>query len=364
MQQFLWLNRTELDTIIALGWIALAIGIGVGIHRLASFFIDRWATRTNSVLLATIARRTRRPAAYIVPLLCLLITLPNLVLPARWTQIALHVTGLMTIAAIAWAIHAVVRMYGDIALAQHRLDIDDNLLARQLGTRVNILTRVIVTLVWLFAVGMMLMTFPEIRTIGTTVLASAGVAGLVAGLAARPLFENLIAGIQLAFTQPIRLDDVVIINGQYGRIEDITSTYVIVQIWDLRRMVVPLTWFIQNPFENWTRRTANLIGEVHVITDWTVNVDGVRAKVPEIVKRSPLWDGRVQNCQVVDATASGVDIRVLVSAKNASELWDLRCFVREAIVAYLRDEQPDALPRRRLSTLGSPEGAASKDGNA
>ena len=163
-------------------------------------------------------------------------------------------------------------------------------------------------------------------------------AGIVVGLAARPLFENLVAGLQLALTQPIRIDDVVIVEQQYGRIEEIHSTYVVVRLWDLRRLVVPLVYFINTPFENWTRRTANLLGEVYIFADWTLDVEALRAEVPNIVARSPLWDKQVQNVQVTDVTERAVQVRALVSARNSSDLFDLRCFVREAIVAYIRDQ--------------------------
>jgi small-conductance mechanosensitive channel len=243
---------------------------------------------------------------------------------------------------------ALIALWRDVVVARHRIDVEDNLLARQLGTRIDILARIANTLIAIVAVGMILTTFPEIRALGTTLLASAGVAGIVAGLAARPLFENLVAGIQLALTQPIRLDDVVIVEKQYGRIEEIHSTYVVVKLWDLRRLVVPLTYFIETPFENWTRRTANLMGEVYFFADFTLDIAALRAEIPEMVKRSPLWDGNFQNLQVTDATDRAMQVRVLVTARNSTELFDLRCFVREQIVTYLRDHQPQALPRVRF----------------
>ncbi len=204
-------------------------------------------------------------------------------------------------------------MWGDIIVAKHRIDVEDNLLARQLGTRVDILSRVLVIIVLIVALGAELMTFPPIRALGTTLLASAGVAGIAVGLAARPLFENLVAGVQLALTQPIRLDDVVIVEKQFGRIEEIHSTYVVVRLWDLRRLVVPLTYFINTPFENWTRRTANLVGEVYVFADWTLDVEALRAELPKIVERSPLWDKQFQNVQVTDVTERAVQVRALVT---------------------------------------------------
>ena len=174
---------------------------------------------------------------------------------------------------------------------RYRNDAPDNLLARQVETRIDILSRTAVTLVVIVAAALAAMTFPAIRTLGTTLLASAGVAGIVVGLAARPLFENLVAGVQIALTQPIRIDDVVIVEGEFGRIEHIGATYVVVNLWDQRRMVFPLTYFIEKPFQNWTRTGSALTGTVFVYTDYSVPVDALRAELPAILARSSLWDG-------------------------------------------------------------------------
>jgi small-conductance mechanosensitive channel len=333
---------------IALAWIAGAIVVASIVHRILYWGLRRWAQARHNAFVDAVVRQTGRPAAYVLPLLAILVVVPQLIIPARWSQVIEHLTGIFAIAAIAWSLVALINLWGDVAIARHRLDVEDNLLARQLGTRVDILGRIANSLIGVVAVGMILMTFPEIRALGTTLLASAGVAGIAVGIAARPLFENLIAGVQLAITQPIRIDDVVIVEKQYGRIEEIHSTYVVVRIWDLRRMVLPLTYFIETPFENWTRRTANLMGEVYFFADFTLDVEALRAEVPALVKRSPLFDGTFTNLQVTDATDRAMQLRVLVTARNSAELFDLRCFVREAILAYLREHQPDALPRVRF----------------
>jgi len=348
MDRKFWLNQTQLDTITAVAWVLIAVLVGIAVHRALFWALRRWAKRSHTPFATAIVRRTGRSAGYIFPLLAILVLTPYLDLPDAWTQPALHFTGLLTIAAIAWTIIVLIRVWGDIIVAKHRIDVEDNLLARQLGTRVDILSRVLVIIVLIVALGAELMTFPPIRALGTTLLASAGVAGIAVGLAARPLFENLVAGVQLALTQPIRLDDVVIVEKQFGRIEEIHSTYVVVRLWDLRRLVVPLTYFINTPFENWTRRTANLVGEVYVFADWTLDVEALRAELPKIVERSPLWDKQFQNVQVTDVTERAVQVRALVTARNSSELFDLRCFVREAIVAYIRDNQPGAMPKLRV----------------
>jgi small-conductance mechanosensitive channel len=358
MNQHVWVTPTEVDAIVALVWIAIAILFGVAVHRVVYWLFQRWAKQRADGFAAAVVRRTCRPASYIFPLIAILTVIPNLNLPERWKLDTVHAAGILTIGGIAWTIIATIRLWADVVVARHRIDVEDNLLARQLGTRVDILARVMIILTMMIALGMMLMTFPAIRALGTTLLASAGVLGIVAGLAARPLFENLVAGIQLAITQPIRLDDVVIVEKQYGRIEEIHSTYVIVRVWDLRRLVVPLTYFITTPFENWTRKTANLMGEVFVSADWMLDVEALRAEIPKIVARSPLWDKQFSNLQVTDATEHAMQVRALVTARNSADLWDLRCFVREEIVAFIREHQPEAFPRARVELPPQAEPAA------
>jgi small-conductance mechanosensitive channel len=348
MNRHVWVTPAQVEAIVAIVWMVFAILIGVAIHRLMYWVFRRWAKQRSDGFVAAVVRRTTRPAAYIYPLIAILIVIPNLDLPERWKATTVHTTGILTISALAWTMIATIRLWADVIVARHRIDVEDNLLARQLGTRVDILARVVIILITIAALGMILMTFPEVRALGTGLLASAGVVGIVAGLAARPLFENLVAGIQLALTQPIRLDDVVIVEKQYGRIEEIHSTYVVVRVWDLRRLVVPLTYFITTPFENWTRKTANLMGEVFVFADWMLDVEALRAEIPKIVARTPLWDKQFSNLQVTDATQHGMQIRALVTARNSADLWDLRCFVREEIVAFIREHQPEAFPRTRV----------------
>ncbi|MDB5041970.1 MAG: hypothetical protein JWN27_2696 [Candidatus Eremiobacteraeota bacterium] len=357
MNQHVWVTPTQIDAIVAIVWIGIAILIGVAVHRLVYWLFRRWAKQRADGFAAAVVRRTSRPAAYIFPLFAILTVIPNLNLPERWKLDTLHAAGILTIGGIAWTIIATIRLWADIVVARHRIDVEDNLLARQLGTRVDILARVMIILITMIALGMMLMTFPAIRALGTTLLASAGVVGIVAGLAARPLFENLVAGIQLAMTQPIRLDDVVIVEKQYGRIEEIHSTYVVIRVWDLRRLVVPLTYFITTPFENWTRKTANLMGEVFVFADWALDVEALRAEIPKIVARTPLWDKQFSNLQVTDATEHAMQVRALVTARNSADLWDLRCFVREEILAFIRERQPEAFPRTRVELPAQAEPA-------
>jgi len=200
-----------------------------------------------------------------------------------------------------------------------------------------------------------LMSFDEFRQLGTGILASAGLVGLVVGFAAQKTLGNLLAGIQLAITQPIRLDDVVIVEGEWGRIEEITLTYVVVRIWDLRRLVLPIGYFLERPFQNWTRVSADILGTVFLYVDYTVPVDAIRAELERIVQGSKDWDGEVCGVQVTDTSAQGIELRALVSAADASKAWDLRCAVREQLVAFLQREYPAALPRLRGELHGAPD---------
>jgi small-conductance mechanosensitive channel len=206
------------------------------------------------------------------------------------------------------------------------------------------------------------MTFPQVRQIGATLLASAGIVGLVAGIAARPVFGNLIAGLQIAIAQPIRFDDVVIVEGEWGRVEEITATYVVVRIWDERRLVVPLQWFIEHPFENWTRTTSQLLGTAFLWLDYRTPMAEIRAELARICAEDERWDGRVCVAQVTDTDRSTMQVRLLVSARNSGDLFDLRCAVREGLVAFLEARHPRSLPRMRMdigdADLAETRGAA------
>jgi small-conductance mechanosensitive channel len=223
----------------------------------------------------------------------------------------------------------------------------DNLAARQAHTRVRVLRRLLVAAIVTVTACLILMSIPSIRQIGITLFASAGIVGLVAGMAARPALSNLIAGVQLALTEPIRLDDVVIVEGEWGWIEEIRSTYVVVRIWDLRRLVVPLSYFIEHPFQNWTRKTADILGTVFIYVDYTVPIDVVRKQLLRILQASDLWDEKVWGLQVTKSAEQTLELRALMSAPDSGKAWDLRCQVREELVKYLQREYPQSLPRVR-----------------
>jgi small-conductance mechanosensitive channel len=220
---------------------------------------------------------------------------------------------------------------------------------------VRVLTRTVNTLLVMLTAGAALMTFESVRQYGVSLFASAGVAGIVAGFAARPVLSNLIAGIQIATAQPIRIDDQVVVENENGRVEEITSTYVVIRLWDWRRLIVPLTYFIEKPFQNWTRETTNLIGAVMFHVDYTAPVERIRAKVIEIVQASKLWDGDVLKLHVTDTTENSMELRVIASARSAGDTFDLRCEIREKLIDFLQREIPSALPRIRQEVIATGE---------
>jgi small-conductance mechanosensitive channel len=248
---------------------------------------------------------------------------------------------------LGWLVIVGANLVIDRYAGRFRLDVTDNLLARKAVTQMRLLKRALDTVLVVITLAFALMSFDSVREFGVSLFASAGVAGIAAGLAARPLLENLLAGVQLAITQPIRLDDVLIVEGEYGTVEEITSTYVVLKLWDWRRMIVPLTYFIEKPFQNWTRETSALIGSAFIYVDYHAPVEAVREKLNEIVKQSKLWDGRVVNLQVTDAKEGTIELRCLMSANSASHAFDLRCEVREKLVDFLQKQYPAALPRQR-----------------
>ena len=266
---------------------------------------------------------------------------------APWRQVLLHLLVLAVIAASAWLVAALLVVVEDTALARFRVDVPDNPHARRVRTQVVMLRRVTIVVIVVLTLGVMLMTFPAVRGIGAGVLTSAGVVGIVAALAAQSLLGNLFAGLQLAFSDAVRLDDVVVVEGEWGRIEELTLSYVVVQIWDDRRLILPTSYFTSTPFQNWTRTEAAVLGTAEFEVDWSVPVQAMREELRRLVEGTDLWDGRVCVLQVTDATGGMVKIRALVSAASAGALWDLRCLVREHLVAWVRDQRPTAMPRLR-----------------
>lgn len=256
--------------------------------------------------------------------------------------------SIFLILSIAWASIAVLRTSKKVILSKLDVNQEDNLKQRKFLTQFNIMESIIYFLIVLIAIGSALMLFEEVRQLGISLFASAGVAGIIIGLAAQKLIATVLAGIQIAITQPIRLDDVVIVENEWGRIEEITLTYVVVKIWDQRRLVVPSTYFFEKPFQNWTRTSAEILGTVFLYTDYHVSFDALREELTRLLESTPLWDKRVNVLQVTDAKEYGVEIRALVSAKDSPTAWDLRVFIREKLIEFIQKNYPESLPRTRV----------------
>lgn len=300
---------------------------------------------------ADLTRRSRAPLRVTFLLISIWVAIAISTDPARWTRIVGHGLFVSLIASVAWLIGTLAFVLEDAMLNRYRIDVPDNRQVRRIRTQITVVRRITVAVLVICAFAGILMTFPEARGVGASVFASAGLLSIVAGLAAQSSLANFFAGVQLAFTDAIRVDDVVIVLKEWGRIEEITLTYVVVHIWDDRRLILPSTHFTTTPFENWTRRAADLLGTVEIDVDWDVPVEEVRAEMSRLLASTPLWDRRVGVMQVTDATAGYVRLRALASARDAGTLFDLRCFLREGLVEWLRTEAPQSLPRTRTVAL-------------
>ncbi|WP_346621739.1 mechanosensitive ion channel family protein [Blastococcus montanus] len=340
----------------ALGAWLVGVLIGVVVRRLAR----------SSVVAADLSRRGRTPLRTLLVLIAVTVVLDAAPEVGEWRDPVVRVLGLVLIATVGWLLVVAVHVAADLALARYDVDVVDNRHARRVRTQISLLRRLAIVLVAVLTAAAMLLTFPTARAAGAGILASAGVISIVAGLAAQTSLANVFAGLQLAFTDAIRVDDVVVVEDAWGRIEEITLTYVVVHIWDDRRLVLPSTYFTTTPFENWTRKESAVLGSVELDVDWTVPFDEMRTELHRLLEdeggRGPeLWDGRVGVLQVTDAVGSVVRARVLVSAQDAGTLFDLRCHVREQLVGWLQREHPAGLPRVRVEGAPTAPSAARAD---
>lgn len=341
---------------------AIAVVLALLVHRAGAALLLR-LTRSMPVA-AMVVTQCRRPAQLLLPLVAL-----QAVWQGAPDDLALiggvrHGNGLLLLLALTWMGLRAVRGVAQGVIGLHPVDVEDNLQARRIHTQTRMLARTVMFVVLLTGLALMLMTFPGARQFGASLLASAGVVGLVAGIAARPVFSNLIAGLQIALAQPIRIDDVVIVEGEWGRVEEITGTYVVLKIWDERRLIVPLQWFIEHPFQNWTRQGASIIGTVFLWVDYRMPMEPLRAEAQRLCEASSDWDRRLCKLQVTEAGERAMQLRLLVSSASSGRNWDLRCHVREGLVDFMQREYPQHLPlmraeladTRRQDTLASTAG--------
>jgi small-conductance mechanosensitive channel len=353
------LSTPWLQTLLAAAIAAVLGLIGQAIGRTVLTRVAR-----GSHVLAAVVRRCQPAARLVLPLAAMQVVWHSAPddLPAIAT--VQHGNGVLLLAALTWLGISAVQGVADGVVASHPVDVADNLRARRIATQASVLSRTVTVVVLMAGTSMILMTFPSVRQIGTSLLASAGVAGLVVGLAARPLLSNLIAGLQIALAQPLRLDDVLIVQGEWGHVEQITGTYVVLRIWDERRLIVPLQWLIENPFQNWTRASAAIIGTVFLHVDYAMPLEPLRAEARRLCEASKDWDGRLCLLQVTEAGEHALELRVLVTSSDSSRSWDLRCFVREGLVSYAQREYPQHLPTLRTRRVGAPAPGGLERGEA
>jgi small-conductance mechanosensitive channel len=326
-------------------WFVIAALLAILLGGLIRLLVRR--LRNAHPVAADMMRRASAPLLWLLPLLMLaLVTRPGAP-PSLAMDILHHLIVIALVASITWAMVRCIGVVENVAIRRHPVDVADNLEARRVVTQVKVLGRTAEVIVVVRGLAAIMMTIPGVRQVGASLLASAGVAGLALGLAAKPVLSNLLAGLQIALTQPIRLDDVVIIEGEWGRIEEITGSYVVVRIWDERRLVVPLNWFMENPFQNWTRASAELIGTVFLWMDYRVPLAALREELKRLCAEAEEWDGRVCLLQVTDTSETAIQLRALVSSADSGRNWDLRCRIREGLLAFVQTHHPEALPRWR-----------------
>jgi small-conductance mechanosensitive channel len=361
LQQIENIRRIIPDWAVSLIIFIVVGAISLGVHRLLFKMFTR-IVADRDLLWRSMVSRNKKPTRLAVLVLGASFASRTAPLSVDQDNAIRHVMLICLIMLIAWVARSILHIWSTVHLRGFKLDAPDNLLARKHVTQFRILQRVAEWLLIVVAVSAALMTFDEVRQYGVSLLASAGAAGIVVGLALQPVLKNLLAGMQLAITQPIRIDDALLVEGEWGNVEEITSTYVVVKLWDWRRLILPLNYFMEKPFQNWTRESSSLIGTVMIYLDYRAPVDLIREKVVELAAKSPLHDGKVVNIAVTDFKENTMEVRILVSASDAGRTFDLRCYIREEIVAFLRDHHPNALPVLRLERpsdlRNSPDGVS------
>lgn len=334
-----------------LGLILAGVGVGILSFSVLSFLYKRFEKRTKQMIFTSARTHLFGPLKWIFPVISLFPFLSFTHIPPEALEYIKQILKIVLVGEVAWLIIRSANIFEDLILSHYRIDEKDNLQARKIYTQVQFFKRVFMIGVGVLALAVILMSFKEVRQLGATLLASAGVAGIVLGFAAQRTLSTFIAGLQIAITQPIRIDDVVIVENEWGRIEEITLTYVVVRIWDMRRLVVPITYFTEKSFQNWTRTSADILGTVYLYTDYTVSVQQVREELHRLLQQSSYWDGEVWNLQVTNLTDRTVELRALMSARNASDAWNLRCEIREKLLEYVKEHFPELYPRVRAEIM-------------
>lgn len=334
----------------SIGIILAAVVLGLILQKVLSFFLSRWRnSRLSADMQANLKPENwRGPLRALLPAVLLIPALTLLNFSAAVIAVMRQALWIWIIASIAWLTISMLTVIKNFILRRYQIDEKDNLQARRMYTQLSVIERILKVLVIFLAMTFILLTFEKVRQIGFSLLASAGILSIILGFSAQKSLATLFAGIQIALTQPIRIDDVVIVENEWGWIEEITLTYVVVKIWDQRRLVVPITYFIEKPFQNWTRTTAEMLGTVYLYADYTLPVQEIRAELQRILQNSSLWDQRVGVLQVTGADERALELRALMSAADSPTAWDLRCHVREKLIEFMQHNFPQHLPQLRI----------------
>ncbi|RKF21604.1 mechanosensitive ion channel family protein [Altericroceibacterium spongiae] len=327
----------------------LAVTIALLIHHVLFRLLRRFAKASDTKSDNIVVRRLGRPSRYAMIALALVMaghSIPTL--EEFWESIS----GIVMPLLIGWMAVAILHALIEAMILRNDISMPDNRAARRRRTRLSIFSRIATFLIVFITIGLMLLAIPGVRDIGVTLVASAGLAGLAVGAAAQPALKSLIAGFQMALTEPVIVGDAVIIGGEWGWVEEIRTTYVVVKVWDERRLVVPTSKFLDEIFQNWTKTTSELLGTVYLYVDPLTDLEAIRKKYMELVESNDRWDGRVKHMQITDLTRDAVEVRLLMTARDSPTLYDLRCDIREALIRWIRETRPEAIVRQRIQPEG------------
>lgn len=340
---------------LAISLIIFAISVLLGLFLKFVLFklLNAYNRQDNPRLATSLARHLNQPLTVFIPLLFVSMALPTVPLSEKEIHTIRRVIEILNIIVFAWILIKLVSVVQDMVRQKYVIDKADNFRERKLITQLQFIRRISIILIVFFALSLVLLQFEAVRTLGTGLLTSAGIAGVVLGFAAQRSLANLLAGLQIAFTQPIRIDDVLVIENEFGRVEEITLTYIVLRLWDNRRLILPLNYLIEKPFQNWTRTSTEILATVYFYTDYNVPVDELRKELKRILATTELWNGEVAGLQVTDVLQDTVQLRALFSAYNSGEAWDLRCLVREKLLYFIQKNHPESLPRVRASVSGA-----------
>jgi small-conductance mechanosensitive channel len=344
--------RVLFDKLFDLGVFIAILWLVFRFTRVLELWLLTAAAKTEGKLDDLLAILVGRSLRVIIPVVGVIFVLPAIGLSDESAEMLARASSILLIAAVAWVLIQAVSLGEKAVLLKYDIKVSDNLEARKVYTQVHVLSKAAYLIILIFTAASILMLFEEVRQFGTSLLASAGVIGIIVGVAAQRTIANLFAGFQIALTQPIRLDDVLIVEGEWGRVEEITLTYVVVSIWDERRLIVPLSYFIEKPFQNWTRNSANILGSVFLWVDYTTPVQDLRPVVEQIVTGCKDWDKRFWNLQVTETNERAMQLRVLATSSDASKAWNLRCEIREKLLNYIQSNKSRNLPRFRTELEG------------